>query len=63
MRYSMLREKLLIYSLTLFICAWPVAGVEARGEEQTSPTVNIASLAEKSMGGSQDIVWNSKLKR
>lgn len=46
----MLREKLLIYSLTLFICAWPVAGVEARGEEQTSPTVNIASLAEKSMG-------------
>jgi len=46
----MLREKLLIYSLTLFICAWPETGVEARGEEQTSPAVNIASLAEKSMG-------------
>jgi hypothetical protein len=46
----MLKEKLLIYSLTLFTCALPQAGVEVRGQEQTSPTVNIASLAEKSMG-------------
>jgi hypothetical protein len=45
----MLKEKLLIYSLTLFLCALPMAGVKARGEEQTSPPVNIASLAEKSM--------------
>jgi len=46
----MLKEKLLIYSLTLFTFAFPKAGVEVRGQEQTSPTVNIASLAEKSLG-------------
>lgn len=46
----MLKEKLLIYSLSFFTCALAGAGVEVRGQEKSSPTVNIASLAEKSMG-------------
>ncbi|MCI0392001.1 MAG: hypothetical protein MOB07_24975 [Acidobacteria bacterium] len=64
----MLKEKLLIYSLTLFICALPKAGVEALGQE-TPLTVNIASLAEKSMGeiiqtlGKPRYCWEFELKK
>jgi hypothetical protein len=46
----MLKGKGLIYSLILLACALPEVGIDARGQERTAPAVDIASLAEKSMG-------------
>jgi hypothetical protein len=46
----MLKGRVLIYSFALFACALPEIGVEARGQERTSLAVDIASLAEKSLG-------------
>src|SRR5262245_53068041 len=48
--YSMLKGSVLIYSLILLACALPGIGIDARGQERTAPTVDIASLVEKSMG-------------
>ena len=46
----MLKGSVLIYSLILLACALPGIGIDARGQEHTAPTIDIASLAEKSLG-------------
>jgi len=46
----MLKGRGLNYSLILLALTLPEIGFDARAQERTSPTVDIASLAEKSMG-------------
>jgi hypothetical protein len=46
----MLKRRVLIQSFILLIFALPNIGVGAEGKEGPSPTVDVASLAEKSMG-------------
>jgi hypothetical protein len=46
----MLKGRGLIYSLIMLALAMPEIGVDARAQERTAPTVDIASLADKSMG-------------